>query len=135
MWREFLGRVWPVGCVALPCGVMYCALLCSFAEQLEIIGNMGTLLGSYSGSGVPTLLGLTSLVLGWTSIVVLEIRLQMAGAMLFLIGLVCWVITIAGGFALALLVAGSLPANWTEMTVLCIVVAVISGGWKAADMF
>jgi len=82
------------------------------------------------GGGIETLFLLNSGILAWASIFILERRL-INGCIAVLVGAIWWTTAIGGGFAAALLIAGSLPSHPFEMVVFCMGVAMLSGASRA----
>lgn len=124
---ELLGRSWPVGFVVILCGIVYCVLLCLFCDAIEAADEFTT----GTGEGGPlTLFLITSLLLGWGTVAVLEYRLGVTGSRLWVIALPWWAASIGGGFAAASFLAGRLPAPVSELCVLCAVSAGCTGAYR-----
>ena len=124
---ELAMRTWVVGAVAALAGVIYSVLIYSFTDAMEAADEFS----AYTGEGGPyTLFLITSFLLGWCSVGVLERILGVTGGGLWLIALPWWVASICGGFVSASLIVEHVPDSVLELAVLCAVTVACTGALR-----
>ena len=112
---------WPIGVVTLPFGLVYCFLLCFLGDAIAASEKMAAQLSGYEWGGVDALFAMNSGLLGWAGVVVAAKRFGISGPSLFLIALPWSLGALGGGFAVALLVMGSLPHSIWQILGICVV--------------
>ena len=118
---ELLRQLIPVWAAASPFAGVYCLLLCVFPDAIAASQEFQNL---HETSGGPdTLFAMTSVLLGLTTMFLLERNLQTIGAILFLFALPVCVSAVAGGFALALLFLKSTLDPMCELAGFSLIIA------------
>lgn len=126
-----LKRSWPLGFVALPFAIVYCFLLCFFADAIEASYEMRAFTITSEWGDVDVLFMIASIALGWVGVVVSERRTG-AERLVPLVMAVPWCLaSIGGGFVLARLFLVSLSDPMWEMLAYSLVSAVGTSALRA----
>lgn len=110
----------PVLLICIPFGLINCFLVCYFRESLDAEKELESFMRNSRG-GAETLLMISSGIMGWISIVLLEKRLGLERKILLPFALLIWTIVTGGGFALSTLFVDQQPKAFFELIAICLI--------------
>ncbi len=123
---QIVRQLWPLAIIVIAFGFGYVLLIHYLSNALDA----AVLVSSSEWGGPETLFALTSAVLGWVTIVVLERQISSTSATMLAIGLGCWIVTIGCGFTVAWLIMKQMTDEVWGLSVVCLGSAVLAGVFR-----
>ncbi|RME37888.1 MAG: hypothetical protein D6788_08550 [Planctomycetota bacterium] len=117
LWKQF----WPLVIATIFFAALFSLLVCVFSRSIEAYAALPPDFALNTSTGVEDLFMLASGVLGWVGVVLSERTTSLAGGVPLVMTMLCSLVAIGGGFAVAWFLLGTFPNGGIDMLAFSVV--------------